>query len=91
MTDETPSETDSESDNTSDADPAPLVGARIENVRRMTDSEMEDEMWEHSNRHAPVIELSNGIVLYPAADPEGNAPGALFTREGSDRYYVAPE
>jgi hypothetical protein len=42
----------------------------------MTTSEMNREGW--YGYPPPVIELSNGTLLYPSQDDEGNSPGALF-------------
>lgn len=33
---------------------------------------------------AVVLELDNGLLVYPACDPEGNGPGALFTTDPAD-------
>lgn len=55
-----------------------IIGSKIEAIRDMTVKEMEREGWEDSPRKPPVIVLSNGTILYPSRDPEGNGPGALF-------------
>lgn len=61
-----------------------LVGVKVKCVREMTKKEMENEGWEgwHRTSAPTVIEFTNGILVYPSQDPEGNGPGALF---GYDR------
>jgi hypothetical protein len=45
----------------------------------MTDDEVDAEGWTRPGDAEPVaLELSNGQVMYPAADAEGNGGGALF-------------
>ena len=54
-----------------------IVGKTIKAVRRMTPQEASREGWEeHSN--VTVIVLSNGSIVYPSQDGEGNGPGKLF-------------
>ena len=45
----------------------------------MNDSEQEDLGWYNK---AVVIQLDNGIALFPTQDDEGNGPGALYTTDG---------
>jgi hypothetical protein len=54
-----------------------LAGQKIELVRRMTDGEMEREIW--AGFAPTALQLENGVVLFPSRDPEGNGPGALFS------------
>ena len=52
-----------------------LVGKKIANVRYMTNDEMEDFAW----FKAPVvITFTDGTMLVPQSDDEGNDGGALF-------------
>ena len=53
-----------------------LVGKTIVRVRYTTENEMRDLYWDRSG---VVFELSDGTVVYPTQDDEGNGPGALFT------------
>jgi hypothetical protein len=56
------------------------MGLTITNVRPMTPAECDTEGWDYS-LHGVVptaLELSDGSVLYPSRDSEGNGPGALF-------------
>ena len=53
-----------------------LLGKRITEVRWLTKEEAEECGWTYQ----PIqITLSNGIILVPMADDEGNDGGALFT------------
>ena len=65
-----------------------LVGLRIVGVRAMTDQEREDEGWEGSPHHATVLVLSDGTILYPSCDEEGNGPGALFGQSGGEAIFI---
>ena len=56
-----------------------LLGKTITLVRYMNDSEQEDLGWYNK---AVVIQLDNGIALFPTQDDEGNGPGALDTTYG---------
>jgi len=47
----------------------------------MTEAEQTESMW---GGRAVVLELDNGLLIYPACDPEGNGPGALFTTDSAD-------
>ena len=63
----------------------PLIGARVKDIRSMTESELQVEGWEAPYREGVTcVELEDGTVLYPSADGEGNGPGKLFgtTKEG---------
>ena len=56
-----------------------LLGKTITLVRYMSDDEQEDMGWYNK---AIVIQLDNGIALFPTRDDEGNGPGALYTMYG---------
>ena len=53
-----------------------LVGEKITKIRYLSNAEKMALGWFHK---APVIELTNGILLFPSTDCEGNDAGALFT------------
>jgi len=56
-----------------------INGQQVVDVREMTDEELEREGWQHYRGQSPaVLVLESGTILYPSADPEGNAPGAMF-------------
>ena len=56
-----------------------MIGATVKAIRPMTSRELKAEGWSFSQWHIPtVIELSDGSILYPSQDEEGNGPGALF-------------
>ena len=66
-----------------------IVGTTIVDIRPMTEDEMLDEFW-LKDEIPMVLVLSNGTILYPSADIEGNDAGALFgkTSDGSAlRFY----
>lgn len=53
-----------------------LVGKRIVGVRYMTAEEVKDFGWYSS---AILIKLSDGTLLYPQSDDEGNSAGSIAT------------
>jgi hypothetical protein len=53
-----------------------LVGKTITAVRYLSDEERDDLGW---HNRSVVIVLSDGTMLYPSRDDEGNGAGALFT------------
>jgi hypothetical protein len=57
-----------------------LVGATIANVCKMTAEELDAHGWDDNRGFKPVyvIELDNGVSLYPSRDYEGNGGGAIF-------------
>ena len=55
-----------------------LVGRTIVKVRYMTDEER--DLIGFSSR-AVVLQLDNGLLVYPSQDDEGNDAGALFTTD----------
>jgi hypothetical protein len=60
-----------------------LIGRRIVEVRPLTEKEFAREGWDLDvNCRPPALVLDDGQVLFPARDPEGNGPGALFGQEG---------
>jgi hypothetical protein len=66
-----------------------IEGQRIVAVREMTDEELEREGWHtHAGQSTVVLELESGVKLYPAADPEGNGPGALFGIDTDDTAFA---
>ena len=58
-----------------------LEGTSIVKVRAMTKAEIKREGWDYcvrSDESLIALVLSNGYVVYPSRDDEGNGPGALF-------------
>lgn len=51
-----------------------LVGRKIMAVRYMSHEEAERLGWE---ARGIVLQLDNGLLIFPAQDDEGNGPGAL--------------
>jgi len=64
-----------------------LLGKKIVAVRYMTDKEREDSMWFHRGL---VITLSDGSMIYPSADDEGNDAGALFGQDKKGEFLTFP-
>lgn len=62
-----------------------VKGKTIVNVRYMTDEEVEIMGW---GAAAVVLQLSNGTLIYPSMDDEGNGAGAIFTT--SDKCPIFP-
>lgn len=52
-----------------------LVGRTIKSVAFMSHKDAEQCGWD---KRPLIIELDNGLCLYPSADDEGNEGGALF-------------
>ena len=53
-----------------------LVNRKIIGVRYMTKSEADECGW---YSRPVVMQLDNGVMIFPAADDEGNNGGALWT------------
>jgi hypothetical protein len=70
----------------------PIIGVKIKDIRKMTKGEAKKEGWSIETRVAPVIELENGIKIFPSSDEEGNHVGMLFgeTKSGYN-FYVFPQ
>ena len=58
-----------------------LVGRTIVAVRYMTLDEQKDLGW---YSRPVVLQLSDGNLIYPSKDDEGNDAGALFTANASN-------
>ncbi len=61
-----------------------IIGQKIVSVRKATHSEKNANHWDED---FTVIELENGIKLYPSRDDEGNGPGVLFG-EKQKEYFI---
>lgn len=67
-----------------------VIGVTVKEVRAMTKEEMAYEGWDYVTRDVPaVVVLSNGVILYPSADPEGNGPGFLVGKSGNESFYFS--
>ena len=60
-----------------------IIGAKIVAVRPLTAGELDREGWRglaHPRQiaSAVVLELDNGMTLYPATDRDGTEPGVLM-------------
>ena len=58
-----------------------LLGLRIVKVRYMSAEEAEEMGWVS---RPVVLQLSNGNVIFPSSDDEGNDGGAIFTNDETD-------
>tara|TARA_E500000318_G_scaffold14854_4_gene14814 strand:- start:22245 stop:22514 length:270 start_codon:yes stop_codon:yes gene_type:complete len=70
-----------------------VIGQTITNFRPISEAEIIDEEWDRFNNcwMCSVMELSNGMRIYPSQDSEGNGPGCLYgiTAEGKRIYVIA--
>lgn len=57
-----------------------IKNQKIKAVRNITTKELRAEGWDLSNRFdfIPVLELENGVTIFPSRDSEGNGGGKLF-------------
>mgnify|MGYP007089739077 CR=1 FL=1 len=55
-----------------------LVGRKIKAVRYLLPEEVQNLGW---YSRSVVIELDNGVLVWPSSDDEGNDAGALFTTD----------
>ena len=62
-----------------------VVGQKIVKVRPMTNEEKDYEGW---YRGTIIIELDNGVLLYPSSDEEGNDTGAMFGKDGDKSFIL---
>ena len=60
-----------------------IIGQKIVSVRKATDLEKNSHDWDED---FTVIELENGIKLYPSCDAEGNRPGILFGEDKEELF-----
>jgi len=51
----------------------------------MTNEEKDYEGW---YRGTIIIELDNGVLLYPSSDEEGNDTGAMFGKDGDKSFIL---
>lgn len=64
-----------------------LVGKTIKSVRYMFDEEIENLSWGGSSL---VIEFTDGTIIFPSTDDEGNGPGALFGNKSNGDELLFP-
>lgn len=66
-------------------------GEKIVTVRTMTDKEMKNEGWQrnyHESFNPTCFVLSDGSVIYPSRDFEGNGPGLFFGIKDSSNFTI---
>ena len=70
-----------------------IIGQTIVNFHPIDQDEVIDEDWDRFNScwMCSVMELSNGMRIYPSQDSEGNGLGCLYgiTAEGKRIYVIA--
>ncbi len=64
-----------------------LKGRTIKDVRYLTTIEMKGMGW---HRKSIVLELSDGSLLFPSKDDEGNDAGALFGQSPDNKPLTFP-
>lgn len=64
-----------------------LAGKTIKSARYLSRKEADDLGW---SKLVPVIELSDGSLLFPSMDDEGNDGGALFGQTGTGEDLTLP-
>lgn len=62
-----------------------LEGKTVKEVRLMTAKEKRDNAWSAS---PVVIVFTDGTIIFPSRDPEGNGPGALFGRDKEGEFQL---
>ena len=57
-----------------------ITGQKIKKIRNIKPKELQREGWDLNNRFdfIPVLELENGVTIFPSRDSEGNGGGKLF-------------
>jgi len=55
-----------------------LVGKTVASVRAMSPEECAHFLWEHDTNIPFLIEFTDGTIVVPSCDPEGNGSGHLF-------------
>jgi len=65
-----------------------MIGAKIVNIRNMTDEEYQNEGWHKSPyKYTQVLEFDNGCIIYPSKDSEGNDSGVLFGHDKKNKEF----
>jgi len=64
-----------------------IIGHKIIKLRTMTDAEAKREGWEDDRERPAVLELENGVLLYPSCDSEGNGSGVLFGYDPKEKQH----
>ena len=65
-----------------------VIGAKIVNVRWMTQAEKRNQGWDCGDKKVVVIELDNGVKLFPSMDEEGNDGGEIFGEYRRKPFYL---
>ncbi len=65
-----------------------LVGKTIESIRWMSLEEASHMVWEYTR--PIVIQFTDGSLVYPSADDEGNYGGALYGQDADGEDLLFP-
>ena len=72
-----------------------ITGQKIKKLRNITNKELKREGWDLNNKFdfIPVIELENGVTIFPSRDSEGNGGGKLFGDDPNSKhqFHVIPK
>tara|TARA_A100001035_G_scaffold187565_1_gene149627 strand:+ start:67 stop:312 length:246 start_codon:yes stop_codon:yes gene_type:complete len=72
-----------------------IEGQKIKKLRNITSKELKREGWDLNNKFdfIPVLELENGVTVFPSRDSEGNGGGKLFGCDPNTKadFHVIPE
>tara|TARA_Y100001972_G_C7597689_1_gene299520 strand:+ start:528 stop:773 length:246 start_codon:yes stop_codon:yes gene_type:complete len=72
-----------------------IEGQKIKKLRNITKKELKREGWDLNNKFdfIPVLELENGVTVFPSRDSEGNGGGKLFGSNPKTKsdFHVIPE
>jgi hypothetical protein len=72
-----------------------ILNQKIIALRNITAKELRREGWDLTNRFdfIPVIELENGVTIFPSRDSEGNGGGKLFGADSKTKhqFHVIPK
>lgn len=63
---------------TNKPEPAPLEGAKIIRIVRLSAHDLRDLGWDDHHGDVAALELADGSLLLPSRDEEGNGPGVFF-------------
>jgi hypothetical protein len=63
----------------------------VKKLRYLSHAELAREGWD-TREKVTALEFTDGSLLYPACDPEGNGPGALFgITPSGETIWVSPK
>lgn len=66
-----------------------LIGKQVRAIRLLSDEEIEEMDWYQGGCPCWAIVFTDGTILVPSADPEGNGPGWGFVFSPDDEEVLA--